>query len=247
MSLALQAISYLVHFEHKKGEAVKTLEQIEFVMKQVDTATRRMKTIGNTISMMGTISAPFTGGLSLFATGLGIAVNVASNLGESHRLNRLVNIAQEEIEELNRIAQNLNDICVDWNEVLITLCKAAIDGGIPYLIKEMLSESNSKVIEYIPQQFIIEIIIRLQMKCVKIVGSSIEITEITASWVVKIVIKQVSSEAGEQLGKKVIVAAFLGVCFGLAIDVIDIIRIWNSGEPEAIKKIQDVIKLLKEG
>ena len=245
MSSTSEAIIHLIRFELEKGEAVQTLQQIEISMRLVYTEARTVKTIGNVISIMGTVAAPFTVGLSLVATGLGILVNVTSNFEESSQLNSLLKKAQNKIEKLSKFAQKIIDLTINWGEVVLTLCNT----GIP-LIKKMLS--NMKIIEYIPQQLLTKTITQLQLRSVKIVTRySIGLTEITVTETVITMTKQVSSEVGEhltkQLGKKLILATFLGVCLGVAIDLFDIIRIWNSGEPEAIKMIQGVIRdLLKE-
>ena len=119
MSSTSEAIIHLIRFELKKGEAVQTLQQIEISMRLVYTEARTVKTFGNVISIMGTVAAPFTVGLSLVATGLGILVNVTSNFEESSQLNSLLKKAQNKIEKLSKFAQKIIDLTINWGEVVL--------------------------------------------------------------------------------------------------------------------------------
>ena len=250
-----EAISFLVHFHHTKDNVIATLQQIELHMKAADIDSRRMKTIGNVMTIMGTVAAPFTGGLSLFATGLGVAVNVTSTVGESALISFLAQKAQEEIELINKITQKIDTLCVDWVGVGITLIKSISDGGIPVVIKKMLSTSARELLRGIPMATITNIILYLEVKITSVIiklSNNVTATIITGA--MKSITKQLSNEAAEQLGKsiskqvgkKVILATVVGVCFGVAFDIYDIIRIWKKGDPKAIKQIQDVIKELRK-
>ena len=251
MSLAWEAISFLVYFQHQKGLVIKTLEDIAFHMKAVDTDARRTKTIGNVITILGTLAAPFTGGLSLLATGVGIAVNVTSTLGESTLIEHLVKKAQEEIEGLNTISKRIDSFCVDWDVVMLTINKTVFDAGIPIGIKMMLSTATREMLAKIPQECTTKILANFQVKMAGIFAKfSISATRATTTGAVSAITKQVSSEAAEQLGKqfgkKVILVTVMGVCFGVAIDAIDIVRIWKKGDPQALVQVQEVIAQLKE-
>ena len=194
----------LFNYEQKKGNTINTLQQLVFHMQVVDTNGRVMKTIGNSISIMGVIAAPLTGGLSLFATGTGIVINLASTAGENKMLMSLAKTANEELEELNSISEEIQNLPIDWAEVAIQLSQTVINVGTVAVIYKMMSASSKEMFLKLPRELFIKFLVELQIKFAPLIEKiPIAIIRNSVVGACKALTKEVSSEAIEHLNKHV--------------------------------------------
>lgn len=222
MTAIYNAIIHLAEFEHKKGQ---TLQQIELHMMSSNIEFKQFKTVGIACSIIGTIAAPFTGGLSLAMTGIGLAVSISSTLGNSTLMTALAKKAQQEIEQLNNINERIQTLCVDWDDVVRTLKNIVIDAGIPAAIRHMLPLTSQEILSKIPKETFTKILIKLKAKITSFLSANLSIN------------------FSKQLLKTAIFPFLIGVA--VVIDVVDLIRVWTAGDPQALVQIRDIIEKLK--
>ena len=241
-------LAHFVYLKHVEVDVLQSLKIIEIEMVKTDISIRRSKTIGNALTIVGTLAAPFTFGTSLLATGAGIGLNVASTLGESALLSFYIEKAKEELEKYSDIAEKLNSWTIDNKELAITVLKAVINGAFLDIIRIMIPKTTLELIKHIPESSFIHALLHFQFQIKSfVVDITSNFSIMAISTTSKACAKQISSELSENIAKLASKKALIAVMsFSIIIDVVDIYRIWSRDRPKAIKQVQDAIKQLEE-
>ena len=239
--------AHYVSYKHIEGNVLQSLKNIEIEMVKTDINTRQYKTVGNALTILGTIAAPFTFGTSLIATGAGIAIHVSSTLAESALLSFYVEKATEECKKYNDISEKLHSWKIDWLNICETLGKVVINTALLETIRKNIPNSTLEIIKLVPTETIFKIIFDFQIKIKRYGLTMAPNTSINVSTsALKTCAKQISNEIGENAAKlaskKFLIAV---ISISVIIDIADIIYIWRKDRPDAIKKLQAAIKELE--
>ena len=239
-------LAHYVSYKHIEENVIQSLKNIEIEMVKTDINIRRSKTVGNALTIVGAIAAPFTFGTSLIATGVGIAINVGSTLGESALLSFYMEKATEECKKYTDICEKLQSWDIDWLYICETLGKAAINAVLLETIRRMIPKMTLKMFECIPRVTILRILSNFQIK-IKQFALTMTNTSINFSFAaLKTSARQISNEIGESAAKLVSKKFLIAVIsISVIIDIADIIYIWRKDRPDAIKKLQAAIKELE--
>jgi hypothetical protein len=122
-----------------KNEQIKKHHQKINIIKTVGTSTG---TIGASLTVVGILLAPYTGGLSLATAGWGLAIgtagavtNLGADIADGKFSNHFLNEIQKMGEERNDIFYELQDLLQRRNEVIEEIRILGLNEDDPILIK----------------------------------------------------------------------------------------------------------------
>ncbi|KAI6649642.1 hypothetical protein LOD99_6646 [Oopsacas minuta] len=227
------AASYLIFYEYKKGQAIQALQNIEIHMKGVVTNGKVMKTGA---SMLSLVAIPFTGGISLFASGLGAVTYIGSRVTESTMLSFLAERAREELEDLYNVAKKIDCLEIDWIEVGKTIVETVVCANLINKLKVIPKLANlcPKFIQCTLESLVenIKKICAKPGECIAKYTGSGACGTLTPAF------------SCTKLGSKAFVYSLLVI--GAVMGVLEIIRIWTKDDPKALTQIREAIRMLKD-
>ena len=217
-------------------------------MVKTDINVRGSKIAGNALCIAGAVAAPFTFGISLLATGGGIAINMGSTFIETSLLAFYVEKAKEELIKYHDIQEKLNYWEIDWLDVVQTLGKTAIDSGFLTIIKSKLPEATWKMINGMPKELFLKILKTFQIYIKPYyVRLTLNIPTMFTCTTLKACTQQFSSKVAGNIAKIASKKALITFAtIAVVIDVAEIIYIWKKDQPQAIKQVQAAIKELEK-